>query len=109
MIHVDTALRPDAQKRLRAIGQADLVIGMPTYKNAKTIANFMAIAAEGASHHFADMNALIVGSESQQCFIREAPLGLLGCAGAVQVVHTQPGPLSVVSVCSGVVPISKDV
>ena len=60
MIFVDTALRPDAQKRVRAIGQADLIIGMPTYKNAKTISNVMTIAADGVSQHFPDLKAVIV-------------------------------------------------
>jgi hypothetical protein len=60
VIVVESALRPDAQKRVRAVGHADLVIGIPTYKNAKTIANVMNVAAEGASLNFPDAKALIV-------------------------------------------------
>ncbi len=60
MIFVDSALRPDAQRRVRAIGHADLVIGIPTYKNAKTIANVMSVVGDGAQLHFPDARALVV-------------------------------------------------
>lgn len=60
MIFVESALRPDALKRVRAIGQADLVIGIPTYKNSKTISNVMSVAAEGAMLNFPDAKAVIV-------------------------------------------------
>ena len=60
MIVVESALRADAQKRVRAIGQADLVIGIPTYKNAKTISHVMQVMAEGAAHHFPEAKTVLV-------------------------------------------------
>ncbi|MBI4671862.1 MAG: glycosyltransferase [Chloroflexi bacterium] len=44
---LETSFRVDAQRRLAEIGSADIVVGIPTYKNARTIANVMRVAAEG--------------------------------------------------------------
>ncbi|MFN8485273.1 MAG: glycosyltransferase [Anaerolineae bacterium] len=60
MISVESALRSEAQKRVRALGQADVVVGLPTYKNAKTIANVMQIAAEGALQCVPDGKVILV-------------------------------------------------
>jgi len=57
---VETALRPDAQRRLRAIGHADLVVGIPTYKNARTIAKVMQAVAEGLIRHFPNLSPVLV-------------------------------------------------
>lgn len=57
---VETALRPDVQKRVRTIGQADLLIGIPTYKNAKTIAHVAQVAAEGMVRFYPNFRHVLV-------------------------------------------------
>ncbi len=57
---VETALRPDAQKRVRSIGQADLLVGIPTYKNAKTIARVAQIASEGMVRAYPNLRHVLV-------------------------------------------------
>jgi len=48
----ESSLRPNGQRRLTELGAADLLIGIPTYKNAATIGAVMDIAARGAQAHF---------------------------------------------------------
>ena len=60
---VDTALREDAQRRIREIGHADIVVGIPTFKNARTIGNVIQTVAEGLVQHFPDHAAVIVVSD----------------------------------------------
>jgi len=55
----ETALRADAQTRLASIGRADLVVGIPSYRNAKTIAPVMQAAALGLARHFPSLRGVI--------------------------------------------------
>jgi glycosyltransferase involved in cell wall biosynthesis len=48
----DSSLRTDGQRRLAQLGEADLLIGIPTYKNAATIAQVMTSSAKGAQMYF---------------------------------------------------------
>ncbi|OGO42754.1 MAG: hypothetical protein A2Z04_01975 [Chloroflexi bacterium RBG_16_57_9] len=57
---VETALRSDAQKRVRSIGQADLLIGIPTYKNAKTVARVAQTASEGMIQAYPNLRHVLV-------------------------------------------------
>ena len=58
-----TALRQDAQKRIKEIGQADILVGIPSFKNARTIGHVVRIAAEGMVKHFPDMKPVLVNSD----------------------------------------------
>jgi hypothetical protein len=60
---VDTALRADAKRRVREIGEADIVVGIASYKNARTIGTIMGNAAEGLLHYFPDAKGVIVVSD----------------------------------------------
>ncbi|MBS1253772.1 MAG: Glucosylglycerate synthase [Anaerolineales bacterium] len=60
---VDTALRADAKRRVREIGSADIIVGIPTYKNAKTIGAVIEATAEGLARHFPDARSVIVVSD----------------------------------------------
>lgn len=59
-MYVETALRPDAQRRVREIREADIVVGIPTYKNARTIEQVAHIAAKGALRTFPDLKPVLV-------------------------------------------------
>ena len=58
-----TALRQDAQKRIEEIGQADLLVGIPSYNNAATIGHVVRMAAEGMVKHFPQMKPVLVNSD----------------------------------------------
>lgn len=47
MTMYETSLRTDGQRRLTEIGSAEVLVGIPSYKNANTIGAVMARAAEG--------------------------------------------------------------
>ncbi|MGE5140461.1 MAG: glycosyltransferase family 2 protein [Rudaea sp.] len=49
---IESVLRGEGQRRLAEIGAADIVIGIPTYKNARTIANVGSRAAEALARYF---------------------------------------------------------
>jgi glucosylglycerate synthase len=48
----ETALRGEGQRRLAEIGAADILIGIPAYKNARTIAQVERTAAEALARYF---------------------------------------------------------
>ena len=56
---LETSFRMDAQRRLAEVGSADIVVGIPTYKNARTIGAVMRIAAEGLARDFGGLKPVI--------------------------------------------------
>jgi hypothetical protein len=63
MSHFDSALDDIAQRRLRALAPADIVVGLPAYKNSRTIAGVMTAIAEGITEHFPERRAVILVSD----------------------------------------------
>jgi len=59
----ETALREDARKRIKEIGQADILVGIPSYKNANTIGHVVRMAAEGMVKHFPDLKPVLINSD----------------------------------------------
>lgn len=58
-----TALREYSIRRLEDIGQADLLIGIPSYNNDQTIHHVMKVAAHGAVEFFPGLRVLIFVSD----------------------------------------------
>ncbi len=58
-----TALSDEAQRQVRAIGQADILVGIPSYKNAATIGYVVEAAGRGLAQHFPDLQAVLVNSD----------------------------------------------
>jgi hypothetical protein len=58
-----TALQDKARQRLTEIGQADILIGIPSYNNAHTIGHVVRMAAEGMVKHFPDMKPVLINSD----------------------------------------------
>lgn len=56
---LETSLRANGQRRLAEIGVADILIGIPSYKNAPTIGGVMDTAAKGAQAHFPLLRSVI--------------------------------------------------
>ena len=81
-----TALAPDMQDALKRAGRADLLVGIPSYKNAATIGHVARTAAEGLRRHFPDARAVIVnadgGSDDGTCDrVRASADGVPAIAG----------------------------
>jgi len=57
---LETLFRQDAQRRLSDIGAADIIVGIPTYKNARTIAPVMRTVAEGLAREFRHLKSVLV-------------------------------------------------
>jgi hypothetical protein len=51
----ETSLRMDGQRRLSEIGVADLLVGIPSYKNAETIGHVVETAGDGMLMHFPNL------------------------------------------------------
>ena len=58
-----TALREDARQRIAEIGQADILVGIPSYNNAHTIGHVVRMAAEGVVKYFPEMRPVIINSD----------------------------------------------
>jgi glycosyltransferase involved in cell wall biosynthesis len=56
-------LEPAVEERLRALGGAELLVGIPSYNNARTIGHVVRAAAAGLAKHFPDQRAVIVNSD----------------------------------------------
>ncbi|MFI4946501.1 MAG: glycosyltransferase, partial [Burkholderiales bacterium] len=56
-------LDPGVEERLREIGAADVLVGIPSYNNARTIGHVVRAAAAGLAKHFPDQRAVIVNSD----------------------------------------------
>jgi hypothetical protein len=59
----DCILRDDAQRAVGEIGSADIVLGIPSYRNADTIAHVVRMAAWGVAEHFPDLKGVLVDSD----------------------------------------------
>lgn len=60
MSYLESALDDSARRRLRQLGGTDIVVGLPSYKNGRTIAGVMRALAEGVGEHFPDAKAVLV-------------------------------------------------
>ncbi len=56
---IESSLRLDAQRRLADVGTVDIVIGIPTYKHARSIAHVMKTVGDGLAAHFKTSKAVI--------------------------------------------------
>ena len=58
-----SALAAELDEALLAHGQADLVVGIPSYRNAATVGHVARATAEGLRRYFPDARALIVNAD----------------------------------------------
>jgi glycosyltransferase involved in cell wall biosynthesis len=59
----ETPLPPDAERAIGAIKSADLVIGIPSYNNARTIGHVVRAAQAGLTKYFPQFTSIIVNSD----------------------------------------------
>lgn len=60
MTRFSTALRYDARRRIEKMGEADVVIGIPSYNTQDTIAHVVETAAQGVSTYCPKLRCLIM-------------------------------------------------
>ncbi|MGD0230523.1 MAG: glycosyl transferase family 2 [Syntrophorhabdales bacterium] len=56
-------LREEVQKRIREIGHADILVGIPSYNNAKTIGHVVRAVQAGLTKYFPEARSVIVNSD----------------------------------------------
>lgn len=56
-------LAPDVEARLSELGAVDVLVGIPSYNNARTIGHVVRAAAAGLAKHFPGARAVIVNSD----------------------------------------------
>ena len=57
-------MRQAAQRQLKKLGQADLVIGLPSYKNATTAAHVARVALDGVHQYFPDLRVVLINADA---------------------------------------------
>src|SRR5438309_1748692 len=58
-----TALSAELREGIRRVGEADIVVGIPSFRNAGTIGHVATVAAEGLRGHFGDARVAIVNAD----------------------------------------------
>ncbi len=56
-------LRPEVVEQIKTIGRADLLVGIPSYRNADTIKYVIQTVGRGLAKYFPDLRAVIVNSD----------------------------------------------
>jgi len=59
----EVLLPSDAQGAVKSIGQADIVIGIPSYNNVRTIRHVVQAAHAGLSKYFPQFSSLVINSD----------------------------------------------
>lgn len=57
------AARKDVHEQLRQIGKADILVGIPSYNNARTIGHVVRAVQAGLAKYFPDRKAVLVNSD----------------------------------------------
>ncbi len=57
------ALEDEVVDRIKEIGEADILVGIPSFRNADTIARVVEAAAEGMVRYFPDLKPVLVNSD----------------------------------------------
>jgi hypothetical protein len=90
----EPTLQTDAQRHLKRIGQADLVIGIPTYCNAKTVGMVVRTALDGVTADLADLRVVLINADAAiSCDTRRAVVDATSDASIPVVVGGYTGTL----------------
>lgn len=90
MVRDATILRSEVLSRLDEIGEVDILIGIPSFNNARTIGHVVHAAAAGLAKYFPDRRALLVNSDggSKDGTPEVVAHTEIGSANAILVSHT---------------------
>jgi len=62
-MYPESALLAEALLRLKEVGHADILVGIPSYNNAQTIQHVVSTAAEGMVKYFPTLKPVIINSD----------------------------------------------
>ncbi len=95
---MDSFLPADLSKRLGEIGEADIVVGIPSFNNARTIGHVVRAVSAGLDKYFPDLRALIVNSDGgSKDGTREALLSAQVDGDALLIVSHRVHPIQRIS------------
>ena len=60
---MDNFLPSELLARLEEIGEADIVVGIPSYNNARTIGHVVRAVSAGLTKYFSEYKAIVVNSD----------------------------------------------
>lgn len=63
MPNVETPLAPETEAAVQQIGEADIVVGIPSYNNAETIGHVVRAVSAGLAKYFSDRRAVLINSD----------------------------------------------
>jgi len=80
MYEGESPLDSEARARLKQIGHADIVVGIPSHRNGRTIGEVARAAADGIAAYLADQRVLLMNadggsSDNTPRYISDAPVG----------------------------------
>jgi glucosylglycerate synthase len=101
---VSVSLDPRVADRVREIGSAELVIGIPSYNNARTVGHVVRAVAAGLGKHFPGHRAVIVNSDggSEDGTPDVVAATELGSPQAILASHPLPPALKILTPYEGV-------
>ncbi|GIW54081.1 MAG: glycosyl transferase [Nitrospiraceae bacterium] len=59
----DTPLTPETEEKVRRLGEADILVGIPSYNNAETIGHVVRAVNAGLAKYFPDARSVLVNSD----------------------------------------------
>ena len=62
-MRTEAILQPELETRLDAIGRADVMVGIPSFNNARTVGHVVRAVGAGLVKYFPDLTAVIVNSD----------------------------------------------
>jgi glucosylglycerate synthase len=88
-----SVLRPEVLKQISDIGRADILVGIPSFRNAGTISHVVKTVSQGLSRYFPNLRAVIVNSDGgseddTQQVVRQVPVD----EGIEKIVTAYQGP-----------------
>jgi hypothetical protein len=57
------ALTPETESRVQAVGEAEILVGIPSYNNADTIGHVVKAVSAGLAKYFPDRRAVLINSD----------------------------------------------
>ncbi|MFP3895652.1 MAG: hypothetical protein ACLFV5_02275 [Anaerolineales bacterium] len=63
ILRYETTLNPEARERIREIGRADLLVGIPSYRNGRTIGKVLEVVTEGIATYLRDKRVVLMNAD----------------------------------------------
>jgi glycosyltransferase involved in cell wall biosynthesis len=95
---VDNFLPSELQARLKEIAEVDLLVGIPSYNNARTIGHVVRAASAGLAKYFPDKKSIVINSDGgSKDTTREVVLGAELDADSLLLVSHPVNPIQRIS------------